>query len=37
MTNEISWSHRKSSNPNRPAVPGRIQTPYPQHAPAERG
>ena len=23
MTNEIWWRHRNSSNPNRPAVPGR--------------
>ena len=27
-TNEISWSHRNSSNPNRPAVPGRICLSY---------
>jgi len=26
---EISWSHRKSSNPNRPAVPGRTESPIP--------
>ena len=27
-TNEISWSHRNFSNPNRPAVPGRISSAY---------
>ena len=26
---EISWSHRKSSNPNRPAGPGRTVLPIP--------
>ncbi len=27
MTNEVSWSHRNPSNPNRPAVPGRTDRP----------
>jgi hypothetical protein len=26
---EISWSHRKPSNPNRPAEPGRTELPIP--------
>jgi len=29
-TNEISWSHRKPSNPNRPAEPGRTECPIPK-------
>ena len=27
MTNDISWRHRNSSNPNRPAEPGRTKRP----------